>query len=81
MDGRSRRAHEDAIARAHTRGHGTVRSEGPGKLAARMVAGDEAGAWGVVEAALASGVEAADVYLDLLVPRSRWWAMAGQPAS
>ena len=51
-----------------TRGHGTVRSEGPGKLAARMVAGDEAGAWGVVEAAMASGVEAADVYLDLLVP-------------
>ena len=51
-----------------TRGHGTVRSEGPGKLAARMVAGDEPGAWGVVEAALASGVEAADVYLDLLVP-------------
>ncbi len=51
-----------------TRGHGTVRSEGPAKLAARMVAGDEAGAWGVVEAALASGVEAADVYLDLLVP-------------
>jgi methanogenic corrinoid protein MtbC1 len=33
-----------------------------------MIAGDEAGAWGVVEAALASGVEAADVYLDLLVP-------------
>ena len=51
-----------------TRGHGTVRAEGPAKLVARMVAGDEAGAWGVVEAALASGVEAADVYLDLLVP-------------
>jgi MerR family transcriptional regulator, light-induced transcriptional regulator len=51
-----------------TRGSGTVRSEGPSKLAARMVAGDEPGAWGVVEAALASGVEAADVYLDLLVP-------------
>ena len=33
-----------------------------------MVAGDEAGAWGIVEAALASGVEAADIYLDLLVP-------------
>ena len=50
------------------RGQGTVRSEGPAKLAARMAAGDEAGAWGVVDAALASGVEAADVYLDLLVP-------------
>jgi len=51
-----------------TRGHGTVRAEGPAKLVARMVAGDEAGAWGVVEAALASGVEPGDVYLDLLVP-------------
>ena len=47
---------------------GSVRAEGPVKLAARMVAGDEAGAWSVVEAALASGLDPADVYLDLLVP-------------
>lgn len=33
-----------------------------------MVAGDEAGAWGIVEAALASGADAAGVYLDILVP-------------
>ncbi len=37
-------------------------------LQARMIAGDEAGAWRVVEDALASGLEPAGVYLDLLVP-------------
>src|SRR4051794_36247571 len=47
---------------------GGVRVEGPAKLAARMVAADEAGAWSLVEAALASGVDPADIYLDLLVP-------------
>jgi excisionase family DNA binding protein len=50
---------------------GSVRTEGPRKLAARMVAGDEAGAWTIVEAALASGLDPADVYLDLLVPALR----------
>jgi methanogenic corrinoid protein MtbC1 len=47
---------------------GRVRSEGPAKLAARMVAGDEAGAWAVLEAALASGFTPADAHMDLLVP-------------
>ncbi|HEY0716678.1 MAG TPA: B12-binding domain-containing protein [Streptosporangiaceae bacterium] len=37
-------------------------------LQARMIAGDEAGAWRVVQDALASGLEPAGVYLDLLVP-------------
>ena len=37
-------------------------------LAARMAAGDEAGAWQVIEDSLASGMDPADVYLDLLVP-------------
>ena len=37
-------------------------------LAARMAAGDEAGAWRVIEDALASGMDPAGVYLDLLVP-------------
>jgi methanogenic corrinoid protein MtbC1 len=36
-----------------------------------MVAGDEAGAWNTVEAALASSLEPADVYHDLLVPALR----------
>jgi excisionase family DNA binding protein len=50
------------------RGTGSVRAEGSTQLAARMVAGDEAGAWNTVEAALASSLEPADVYHDLLVP-------------
>jgi excisionase family DNA binding protein len=37
-------------------------------LRARMVAGDEAGAWRIVEDALASGQPPAGIYLDLLVP-------------
>jgi excisionase family DNA binding protein len=37
-------------------------------LAARMAAGDEAGAWRVIEDALASGLEPAEAYLNLLVP-------------
>ncbi len=56
-----------ATGRARNR-PGRVRAEGPAKLAARMVAADEAGAWSVVEAGLASGVEPPDIYLDLLVP-------------
>jgi excisionase family DNA binding protein len=50
------------------RGTGSVRTEGSAQLAARMVAGDEAGAWNIVEAALASSLEPADVYHDLLLP-------------
>jgi len=53
------------------RASGSVRSEGSAKLVARMVAGDEAGAWNTVETALASSLEPADVYLDLLVPALR----------
>jgi excisionase family DNA binding protein len=37
-------------------------------LTARMTAGDEAGAWRVIDDALASGMEPAGVYLDLLAP-------------
>ena len=37
-------------------------------LTARMIAGDEAGAWRVIDDALASGMEPAGVYLDLLAP-------------
>lgn len=53
------------------RGSNRIRQEGPGKLVARMVAGDEAGAWGIVDAALAAGLEAGDVSIDLLVPALR----------
>jgi methanogenic corrinoid protein MtbC1 len=53
------------------RGSGSVRSEGSAKLVNRMVAGDEAGAWSTVEAALASSLEPAEVYQELLVPALR----------
>lgn len=36
------------------------------RLEARMIEGDEAGAWGVVEGALASGSVPADIYADLI---------------
>jgi MerR family transcriptional regulator, light-induced transcriptional regulator len=57
-----------------TSGHRTPtrhRSERPARLVDRMVAGDEAGAWKVVEGALSSGSDPADVYLDVLVPALR----------
>lgn len=38
------------------------------RLEARMIAGDTTGAWQVVEAALTSGAEPADVYTDILTP-------------
>lgn len=53
---------------AARRTRGSVRAEGPGKLAARMVAGDEAGAWGIVENALTATLEPQAVYLELLAP-------------
>jgi len=41
------------------------------RLERRLTAGDEVGAWGVVEAALTAGADARTVYLDLLVPALR----------
>jgi len=38
------------------------------RLERRLVAGDEVGAWGVVEAALAAGTDPPAVYLDVLAP-------------
>lgn len=50
----------------------TVRPRRPAdwanRLEARLVDGDEAGAWGIVESALASGMEPAGVYTDMLGP-------------
>lgn len=53
------------------RRRGTSRADAPAEVAARMVAGDEAGTWGVIEAVLAGGAEPADVYVDILVPALR----------
>lgn len=49
-------------------GHSGERAPWKDRLEARMVAGDTAGAWQVVEAALTSGAEPADVYTDILAP-------------
>jgi excisionase family DNA binding protein len=38
------------------------------RLQARMLAGDDGGSWGVVEAAIASGMEPRDFYCDVLTP-------------
>jgi excisionase family DNA binding protein len=38
------------------------------RMQARMLAGDEAGSWGVVEAAFASGMTPADFYCEVLTP-------------
>lgn len=43
----------------------------PARLAARLLAGDEAGAWRVVERALVGGREPEAVHLDLLAPALR----------
>jgi excisionase family DNA binding protein len=50
---------------------GRARSASRGHLEERLVAGDEAGAWAVIQAALASGMEPIAVYLDLLGPALR----------
>jgi len=41
---------------------GRVRIDGPAKLAARMVAGDEAASWAMVENALTASLEPSEVY-------------------
>jgi excisionase family DNA binding protein len=48
-----------------------VRSDRVPILVARMTAGDEAGAWRIIDEALVSGQDATEVYLDLLVPALR----------
>ena len=56
------RAH---AARPHPRGR-VRRAPWAERLADRLLAGDTAGAWQVVEAALAAGASVEDVYLDVL---------------
>jgi methanogenic corrinoid protein MtbC1 len=41
------------------------------RLRSRLVAGDAAGAWGVIESALSGGMDVRDVYLDLITPAMR----------
>ena len=51
------------------RGH--ARAAAPARLAARLVAGDEAGAWSIVESTLASGADADDVLVDVIAAAMR----------
>ena len=50
------------------RGARRRRAPWPDRLRERMLAGDAAGSWQVVEAAMASGVEPVDVYVEILAP-------------
>jgi MerR family transcriptional regulator, light-induced transcriptional regulator len=51
------------------RGH--ARAAAPARLAARLVAGDEAGAWSIVESTLASGADADDVLVEVVAAAMR----------
>ncbi len=63
-------ANEDVEALAAPSRPKIARGEAPWaeRLEARMVAGDLAGAWSVVEAALASGNSPQEIYTDLVTP-------------
>jgi excisionase family DNA binding protein len=56
----------DSPTPARTRG--TRTREYPRRLLERLITGDEAGAWAVVEAAMSGGMSPDEVYLDLLAP-------------
>jgi excisionase family DNA binding protein len=48
------------------RSRGSARLAAPGVLVSRLIAGDEAGCWSVLETALASGAEPDEVLLDVI---------------
>lgn len=52
-------------------GRGRTKARAPRELVDRMVAGDEAGAWSIVEGAVSSGLDPDEVHLALLVPALR----------
>jgi len=49
-----------------TKSHGNV--DWSARLGDRLLAGDETGAWNVIEASMMSGLEPSEVYLDALAP-------------
>jgi excisionase family DNA binding protein len=59
---------EELRGRPRRRRRGVGRAGAVPDLANRMVAGDESGAWKVVEAVLAGGAAPADVLLDVIAP-------------
>ncbi len=50
----------------------TAPSALPERLAARLVASDERGAWTLIERALIAGHEPADIHLDAIIPALQW---------
>jgi excisionase family DNA binding protein len=57
---------EFASTPPNTKSEGNV--DWPARLGDRLLAGDEAGAWNVIEASMMSGLEPSEVYLDALAP-------------
>jgi excisionase family DNA binding protein len=62
---------ERLAAQPSPRPRGRARAVAPARLAGRLVAGDEAGAWAIVESALASGADADDVLVDVVAAAMR----------
>lgn len=67
---RVRKADLDRV-RESPRPTGRGRARWDRRLEARLMAGDEPGAWGVIEAALASGMEPTQIYTRMLAPAMR----------
>ena len=61
-------AGEDPESQHVQRAGGSPRAAHRARLESRLVAGDEAGAWGVLDAAMAAGADPDEVLLDLLSP-------------
>jgi excisionase family DNA binding protein len=59
---------QSAADRTPTRTRNTRAHEYPRRLVERLIAGDEAGSWSVIEGALTAGMTPDEVYLDLLRP-------------
>lgn len=62
------RADLDAFSATPARRQGRRRADYAGRLEERLLEGDEAGAWSLIEDALTAGVEPAEVHLQILAP-------------
>ena len=62
---------ERLAAQPSPRPRGHARAAAPDRLAARLVAGDETGAWDLVESTLASGADPDDVLVDVIAAAMR----------
>jgi len=67
-DVRARAVEPSTSATSSPRGRTRRRAPWSERLRERMLAGDAAGSWSVVEAAMASGLEPQDVYVEMLAP-------------